>query len=276
MRLMKRTGESIDLSGIDDHTVSNLPLVTAVGVTKSQHGDIIVILHQAAFMADGKTILSAGQMEWHRCTVNDKPKAITGNTPSVITPDGHQIPISVRRGLPYIRLRPPTDEELKSLPRTELTSELTWDPRVLDATVQDDWYKDQPKEVIDIVDQAGTDRPYDGVGNLKDEEPIDYEDDGSEDRNDKALGRNGIKAFLAHTIRDELQHHFKVCNIEGVLYNVYEDESDDDETSHDGETPQLCYPVSRKKKVAQEPTRHQPSRSTKKKTDGETKTPYKG
>ena len=46
---------SIDLSGIDDHTVRNLPLVTAGGVVRSNRGDIILVMNQYAHMADGKT-----------------------------------------------------------------------------------------------------------------------------------------------------------------------------------------------------------------------------
>ena len=227
MRLMSRTGSTVDLSGIDDHTISSLPLITAAGVTKSQSGDILVMIHQAAFMPDGKTILSAGQMEWNKCTVDDKPKAITGRTPSISTPDGYQIPISVRRGLPYIRLRPPTDMEINELPRIDLTSMHTWDPKVLDATVHDGWYEEQPPNVTQKLERDRRDFPYDGLGNLKDEEPIDYDDEGLEDRYDKSIDRNGIKAFYAHTIRNEMQHSFKVCNIEGVLHDIHEDDMED-------------------------------------------------
>lgn len=154
MRLLSRTGSTVDLSGIDDHTISGLPLITAVGVTKSQLGDVLVMIHQAAFMPDGKTILSAGQMEWNKCTVNDKPRAITGKTPSIMTPDGYQIPISVRSGLPYIRLRPPNDDELEKLPRIDLTSPHIWDPKVLDATIHDGWYEEQPSDTTQRLEDA--------------------------------------------------------------------------------------------------------------------------
>jgi hypothetical protein len=64
MRVIETTMRTIDLSGIDDHTVRNLAIVTAGGVVRTDQGEIIVIIHQAADMTtDARTILSAGQLE---------------------------------------------------------------------------------------------------------------------------------------------------------------------------------------------------------------------
>ena len=63
MKVIESTGRTIDLSGIDDHTVRNLRIVTAGGVTRTPQGEIIVIVHHAADMTgDARTILSAGQL----------------------------------------------------------------------------------------------------------------------------------------------------------------------------------------------------------------------
>ena len=48
---------SIDLCGIDNHTVRNLKIVTVGAVANSSWGEIIIILFQLASMPDGKTIL---------------------------------------------------------------------------------------------------------------------------------------------------------------------------------------------------------------------------
>ena len=70
MRIIAKLDTTIDLSGIDDHMVSNLRLVTAGGVVRTQLGDIIIIVHQAADMTqESKSILSAGQLESFGCTV---------------------------------------------------------------------------------------------------------------------------------------------------------------------------------------------------------------
>ena len=38
MKVIRQTGQSIDLSGIDDHTIRNLPIVDAGGVTRTPTG----------------------------------------------------------------------------------------------------------------------------------------------------------------------------------------------------------------------------------------------
>jgi hypothetical protein len=55
-QIITRTGKHIDLCGVDDHTVSNLKLVTAGAVVMPQKGPIIIVANQCARMANGKTI----------------------------------------------------------------------------------------------------------------------------------------------------------------------------------------------------------------------------
>ena len=93
----------MDLSGIDDHTVRNLHLVTTGGVVRTQLGDIIIVLHQAADMTrDSKTILSAGQLKNFGCHVKDKSPRNTKEIPCITTVKGYVIPIAIKKGLPYI------------------------------------------------------------------------------------------------------------------------------------------------------------------------------
>ena len=102
MRVIAKTERTIDLSGIDDHTVRNLTLVTAGGVVRTQLGNIIMVLHQAADMTrDSKTILSAGQLESFGCIIKDKSPKISKEVPSITTVEGYQIPIAIKRGLSY-------------------------------------------------------------------------------------------------------------------------------------------------------------------------------
>jgi hypothetical protein len=64
MKVIEVTERTIDLSGIGDHTVRNLRLVTAGGVTRTPQGDIIIMINHAADMTrDARSILSAGQLE---------------------------------------------------------------------------------------------------------------------------------------------------------------------------------------------------------------------
>ena len=51
----------INVNGINNHQVKDLPIVTAGGVTTSQRGEVIVILHQYAYMRKGNSIHSCLQ-----------------------------------------------------------------------------------------------------------------------------------------------------------------------------------------------------------------------
>ena len=50
----------------------------------------------------------------------------------VVTPDGWIIPLHVRNGLAYMDMRPPTQDEYETYDHVVLTSDVTWDPTVLD------------------------------------------------------------------------------------------------------------------------------------------------
>ena len=228
MTIIETSENSIDLSGIDDHTIRNLKIVKAGGVTKSSHGDIIIVIEQAAHMPDGKTIISCGQLEHFKIQVEEKSKTITGKTPCITTLEGYKIPMATRRGLPYISLRTFTEEEGRTLPRVTLTSPMTWDPSVLDGKVDEDWYQKTNEESA-----YAKEMPFDAEGNLK-KTPEDDDSSDHDDRESKELSREDIRVFYASMVQDELQHSFHVCNIEGILHDMrHDDEWDDNGTSSD-------------------------------------------
>ena len=45
MRVIEKTDRTIDLSGLDDHTVRNLNIVSVGAVVRTQLGEIIIVLH---------------------------------------------------------------------------------------------------------------------------------------------------------------------------------------------------------------------------------------
>jgi hypothetical protein len=238
MRIISRTQQTIDLSGIDDHTVRNLDIVQVGGVTRSQKGEIIIVINQAAYMPDGRTIISAGQLEWFKCTVDDKPTRVSGKTPTITTLEGYIIPITVRRGLPYIRLRPYTDDEWNKLPKVTVTSPKEWDPTVLDSGVDENWYKKQPAnteyESSNLFDE--TMKPKDDL--------MDVESD-DEDRKYKSIDRVGMRAYFSSLIRGETVDDFLVYPTEdGLIEEPYESRfpsSDDKELME-------CFPITRQQR----------------------------
>ena len=50
----------------------DLRIGTFLGVTKSNYGDILVVLHQYAYHGQGRTVHSSPQMEAFGITVDDK------------------------------------------------------------------------------------------------------------------------------------------------------------------------------------------------------------
>jgi len=127
----------VDVRGIDNHQIVDIPIVTAGGVVKTQHEPAIVILHQYAYTGQGRTIHSSAQLEWYKNDVNDKSMKVAGGLQCILTNDGYVIPINMRDGLLYVSLHPYTDEEWESLSHIILTSDVDWDASVLDHDLDD-------------------------------------------------------------------------------------------------------------------------------------------
>ena len=161
MRVIDQTERSVDIRGIDNHQVTNIPIATVGGVISTQRGEAIAIMHQYAYTGKGKTIHSSGQMEWFKNNVNDKSIKVDGGLQRILTLEGYHIPLNFIEGLPYCKIRPFTDREWDTLPHVILTGDKDWDPRVLDHSIEDDdkWYDaisdDIGLEVMDKFDEFG-------------------------------------------------------------------------------------------------------------------------
>jgi len=133
----------VDISGIDSHQVTDLPIVTVGGVVPSQRGSVIAILHQYAYLGQGKTIHSSGQLEHFKNDVNDRSLRVPGGLQRITTNDGYVHPLDISNGLAYIPIRPYTDEEWETLPHVVWTSDKDWDPSVLDheLSTNTDWFE---------------------------------------------------------------------------------------------------------------------------------------
>jgi hypothetical protein len=98
LRIIETTGDILDVEGIDKHQVTNIPIVTAGGVTKTNKGPVIAIFHQYAQMPTSKTIHSSGQIEYCKNEVDDRAK-VNGGLRRNTAMDGYFIPMSFRNGL---------------------------------------------------------------------------------------------------------------------------------------------------------------------------------
>jgi hypothetical protein len=134
----------VNVEGIDGHVMERRRLVTAGAVTHSNRGPVILIMHQYAHSGKGHSIHSLPQLEWNGVNVNDK-SARVGGKQRLVTFDGFSIPINIRGGLPYIDMRPHTDQEWEELPHVLLTEDANWDPTHMDHEQGDDpaWFEQQ-------------------------------------------------------------------------------------------------------------------------------------
>jgi hypothetical protein len=69
--IINHTGRQVDVQGIDNHQIVNIPIVTTGAVVKTQSSEVIIILHQYAYTGKGKTIHSSGQLEWYKQEADD-------------------------------------------------------------------------------------------------------------------------------------------------------------------------------------------------------------
>ena len=155
MRVIATTDRRVDISGIDDHQMTGLRVVTAGGVVPTQRGEVIGIFHQYASVPQGRSIHSCVQLESFDIKVDDRSKLL-GGSQSLTTPEGYVLPLDFKNGLPYLPMRPYTDEEWRTLPHVVFTSDVEWDPSHVDCKVSDDdtWYDA-------ITDEAGNEGFFD-------------------------------------------------------------------------------------------------------------------
>ncbi|KAG7344871.1 reverse transcriptase RNA-dependent DNA polymerase [Nitzschia inconspicua] len=148
----------VDITGIENHQVRDVPLAVVAGVLRSNRGPIIGIFNNYAYTGKGRTIHSSPDHFGH--DLDEKSKKV-GGSQRIITKNGYVIPLSISNGLPYISMRPPTDKELDMLPHEIMTSPAPWDPAVLDYNIDsddDDFYdalEDSSIALHDHVDEYG-------------------------------------------------------------------------------------------------------------------------
>jgi hypothetical protein len=138
VEILEYTLQHCDVVGIAQNTVTNLPIVQCAGKTHTMDGDdVILIFNQYASKGDGHTIHSCSQLRHFGSVVDDVPRAVGGHQ-RIITPCGKHIPLAVRDGLCHMALSKPTRADLEKLPKIIMTSDVPWDPRILDTDLFDE------------------------------------------------------------------------------------------------------------------------------------------
>ena len=132
MRVIYKTHCKINISGIDNHEVTGLDVVTAATLLNTSLGKVIGIFNEYAYLGKGSSIHSSGQLEWFKTHVDEKSIKV-GGTQLITTLDGYSVPLLIRDGLAYATsLGRPTDQDMDTYPHVFFTSPDEWDPSVLD------------------------------------------------------------------------------------------------------------------------------------------------
>ena len=101
----------MDIQGIDNHQITDVPMITAGDVLHTQRVPVIVILHQYDYIDYGEIIYSSGQLESFNFDVNNKYIKVNGELQRIKTQEDVTIPLDIISGLSYVNLRTYTDKE---------------------------------------------------------------------------------------------------------------------------------------------------------------------
>ena len=170
-RIVFEHQREVDVTGIDNHEISALKIVDAVTVVMTQDGPRLAYMRQYAYLGQGRSIHSCGQVEYNQNEVHDKSMKIKGGRQCIITLEGLYIPIDIIHGLPYIQQRAPTDDEMDQLAGFNFTSASTWEPELVDNVLsdRDDWYN-----IICGLNDGLIQTPFDQYGNYKHRRPVPH------------------------------------------------------------------------------------------------------
>ena len=225
MRVIYKTHRKINISGIDNHEVNGLDVVTAATLLNTSLGKVIGIFNEYAHLGKGSSIHSSGQLEWFKTHVDEK-SIKGGGTQLITTLDGYSVPLLIKDGLAYATsLGRPTDQDMDTYPHVFFTSPDEWDPSVLH-------HDPPPLDGLDpsqVLDQPFGDPMFDAYGDfneriianlniLLDAPPEDYGSyianlhQGSSQEPDW----NALRPFFAWTSPSSIQDTFNVTTRHGT------------------------------------------------------------
>ena len=224
MRVIYKTHRKINISGIDNHEVNGLDVVTAATLLNTSLGKVIGIFNEYAHLGKGSSIHSSGQLEWFKTHVDEKSIKV-GGTQLITTLEGYSVPLLIKDGLAYATsLGRPTDQDMDTYPHVFFTSPDEWDPSVLD-------HDPPPLDGLDpsqVLDQPFGDPMFDAYGDFNeriianlnihlDAPPEDYGSyianlhQGSSQEPDW----NALRPFFAWTSPSSIQDTFNVTTRHG-------------------------------------------------------------
>ena len=157
---------TVNITGMDEHQLVNIPIATVGAYTVSNRGPVICVFQEVAYNGKHQSIISALQMEHFKNRVDDRCEMLGGGQ-QITTSDGYNFPLSIVNGLPYLQMRPFTNKEYETLPHVIMTSSQPWDPRMYDNYVdpESNTYKQVKEQNLHLLphDEYNVKGEYIGV-----------------------------------------------------------------------------------------------------------------
>ena len=95
----------VNVTGIDKYKeLMDIPIGKVGTLATSNQGPVILIINKVAYTGRHTTILSWVQMEVYYNNVGDRLIKL-GDRQRIITPKGYVFPLSITKGLPYLKMR---------------------------------------------------------------------------------------------------------------------------------------------------------------------------
>ena len=130
--VLSHTGQTCEVMPYSDtyNAITDVPVVTGATLWTSPHdGDeYILIFNEALWMGDTlqHTLVNPNQLRAYSTTIQDNPFS---SSPLSFDPaNGPVIPLTTMGTIIFCTTRPPSDQELSSLPHITLSPSATWDP----------------------------------------------------------------------------------------------------------------------------------------------------
>jgi len=134
VKVLSRTGRKVTISGIDNHELVGLDIVSCAAKVKSNKGPIILILNEYAYCGRGTSIHSCNQVEHYKHLVDDRAVP-NGGKQLIFLHDGFVLPLVCDNSLMYLQfLEKPTSQDMDKYPHVIFTSPHMWDPSKLNYT----------------------------------------------------------------------------------------------------------------------------------------------
>ena len=112
----------VSITGIANHQIPKVPIGTVGGYTMSNRGPVICIFHETAYTGNHKSIISSTQLEHYNNRVDDR-STLAGGTQRISTADGYIFPLSIKQGLPYLKICTCSPEGFLNTPHVIMTSD---------------------------------------------------------------------------------------------------------------------------------------------------------